>query len=119
LVYVYECALCAVQHEVVKSVEYIDSTELCPDCGAEMKRVMQSPAFKIHYIHQKAEWNPGLNAYVKNEQHKREILAKYKDEHGSELEEVGNEDPRKFIEPIEKKQEKEFNQMTEQLSKVH
>lgn len=118
MIYEYECALCERRIDVTKPIKFIDSVELCPVCGAEMHRCVSTPAFKIDFVHQKKEWNPGLGIWVRNRNDIREAMAKYKDEHGSELIEVGNERIEKHIEPIEKKIDRKIDEAFKEAEKL-
>lgn len=75
MIYCYQCLDCKRSFDVVKLVKDIDRNETCPRCGEFATREFAPQ--RIHLSKTKvthAEYNPGLNAVVKNERHKDYLL---------------------------------------------
>lgn len=97
--YEYQCEHCSIQYDVFKSIKEYDGKDKCPSCNKQGYRILSS---SIHFLNEKvenAEYNPGLGMVVKNKKHREEIC-KQKD-----LVEIGNENPDKIHNKLEKERE--------------
>lgn len=92
--YVYTCARCETNHDVIKSYRELSTSEYCPDCGAKLfgprvgtgftKVSVSTPQFNAHYNH-------AFGKVVKNKSELKNEVRRYNGEHGTDLVEVGNE----------------------------
>lgn len=100
MIYPYRCLACANRFEVIKSVKDIDRGETCPGCkNVQTERYIGRTHFYGAAV-EDAEFNPGLGMVVKNKKHRAEIAKR------NGLIEVGNEDPNRLYDTIEKDREK-------------
>lgn len=114
MTYVYECANCNKEFDVIKSYRDIDAVEKCDSCGAEAKRLFRPSAnsiFKSQGIAESPQYNPGLGEVVKSKKHLKEIVK------SRGLVEVGNESPDKMFKHYDKareeKRERDWEKTTE------
>lgn len=106
MLYEYKCENCKILKEVAKSYKEIDRPEMC-ECGKQMKRVPSLVNFVAPVWHNTYDY--GLGTEVRSETHRKNILKEIKDREGKELIPVGNDRPEDTWESVEKKQEREWD----------
>ncbi len=86
-----------------KSMHDSARTENC-ECGELLKRIYTSFSFYGEKL-SSAEFNPAFGKIINNKNHLKEVLAKHRDQTGSEMIEVGNENLEKLHSDSAKRQE--------------
>lgn len=100
--YDYGCD-CGREFAVFKKMSEHTATEVC-DCGKKAERIFNKGTF---YFNGASDWNSqtynyGLGCEVRNQQHARQIAK------SRGLEEVGNDDPKKIGDIMEKDNHKKW-----------
>ena len=109
MIYDYNCDTCDIPFDVVKSMHDSSRPEICPKCGQTGRRIYSSKIYFTGTSVEDAEYNIGLGKITKSKRH-RDELAK-----NMGLIEVGNEDPNKLTEQLEKNRIDEHKKGWEQL----
>lgn len=94
--YEYFCEQCSKQYDVYKSIKEYDKKDKCPLCKGQGYRILSC---NIQFLNEKvesAEYSPALGMIVKNKKHREEICK------AKGLIEVGNENPDKIHDKLEK-----------------
>lgn len=91
VIYLYECGICNVRHEVEKPSSQCHEFEVCRDCGSQMIRIYTAPHVGVREGTFQEGYNPGLGKAFKNKREMREHIRRHEGETGNQLIEVGNE----------------------------
>lgn len=116
--YIYYCATCQKQFDVVKSMAHYDRDETCPDGHLAERRIARCNFTGA------SDWNPTYNpafgCVVKSKKHQRELLAQAAGA-GRPMIEIGSEPVENLHKAADRQQretrEKRWSESAEQIRK--
>jgi hypothetical protein len=89
MIYPYKCK-CGAYDEVYRPARDASLPQTCT-CGATMERVYTVPYVAVEKVE---GYDPGLGRYIKNKNHKRDVIKQINYATGQDLIEIGNEKPK-------------------------
>lgn len=109
MTYLYACAKCDVEFDVVKSVKDIDREEKCESCGNVCERQFSANVHFIGTSVESPEFNHGLGMVIKNKKHRADEAK------ARGLVEIGNELPKKTRERLAKQREEKRKRRMDEI----
>lgn len=88
MIYPFNCPECGHYTEAVRPYTQCSEPEMCEKCGTQMNRVFTVPQVSIP---ETGYFDVGLGQYIGNRRDKQDAIRRVSDEHGVQVEEVGDQ----------------------------